>query len=383
MAHTDAIVLGAGIVGTSIALHLAKRGSAVALVDRGGPGEETSYGNAGVIEGDTVFPPAFPSNLATLIRVGLKRATQANYHLSFLPRVAPWLLAFRKFSRLDRLAETARAMRPLFARAIAEHEMLLAESGADRYLRREGWLRLYRTEGGFAALRLELDLAREFGIPFQPLDVDGARAARAGTPTGVPPCGALAGSRQPDQSARGDPRLCGAALGARRHIAHRRRPLAAPRTAATGGSTPRKARSMRATSSSRSAPGRPTCSRRSASSCRSASSAAITAISARPAMPGSRARWSIPRSAIAARRWSRGSGSPPARNSPHRDAPATPVQFDRIMPYAKKLFPLGEAVEARTLARQAAVLSRIRVRSSAALPAKPGCGSPMGTPIGA
>ena len=59
MARTDTIVLGAGIVGTSIAVHLAKRGVAVALVDRGGPGEGTSYGNTGIIEGNTVFPAAF------------------------------------------------------------------------------------------------------------------------------------------------------------------------------------------------------------------------------------------------------------------------------------------------------------------------------------
>ena len=38
MARTDVIVLGAGIIGTSAALHLAKRGLAVALVDRGGVG---------------------------------------------------------------------------------------------------------------------------------------------------------------------------------------------------------------------------------------------------------------------------------------------------------------------------------------------------------
>ena len=56
MARTDAIVLGAGIVGTSVALHLAKRGLSVALVDRRGPGEETSYGNTGVIVGASVFP---------------------------------------------------------------------------------------------------------------------------------------------------------------------------------------------------------------------------------------------------------------------------------------------------------------------------------------
>jgi 2-polyprenyl-6-methoxyphenol hydroxylase-like FAD-dependent oxidoreductase len=39
MARTDAIVLGAGIVGVSVALHLAKRGLAVALVDRNDPGQ--------------------------------------------------------------------------------------------------------------------------------------------------------------------------------------------------------------------------------------------------------------------------------------------------------------------------------------------------------
>ena len=47
MARTDAIVLGAGIVGISAALHLVKRGLSVALVDRRAPGEETSYGNTG------------------------------------------------------------------------------------------------------------------------------------------------------------------------------------------------------------------------------------------------------------------------------------------------------------------------------------------------
>jgi D-amino-acid dehydrogenase len=56
MARTDAIVLGAGIVGTSIALQLAKRGLGVALVDRRPPGEETSYGNAGIIEGKSICP---------------------------------------------------------------------------------------------------------------------------------------------------------------------------------------------------------------------------------------------------------------------------------------------------------------------------------------
>jgi len=169
-------VLGAGIVGTSIAVHLAKRGLSVALVDRRPPGEGTSYGNAGIIEGNTIFPAAFPSSFAELARIALKRSPVANYHLTHLPRIAPWLLAFRAASRPERLIETARLMRPLFARAVAEHEALAAEAGAERHLSRRGWLKLYRTDAAFAALKPELDLAAQFGIANLPLDRGGALA---------------------------------------------------------------------------------------------------------------------------------------------------------------------------------------------------------------
>jgi D-amino-acid dehydrogenase len=169
-------VLGAGIVGTSIGVHLAKTGLSVALIDRGGPGEGTSYGNAGIIEGNTVFPPAFPASLAELVRIALKRSPIVNYHTAFLPRIAPWLMAFRAASQRARLIETAQLMRPLFGRAIVEHEALAAEAGAERYFNRRGWLKLYRTDAAFAALTPEFDVAARLGIANVPLDRAGALA---------------------------------------------------------------------------------------------------------------------------------------------------------------------------------------------------------------
>jgi D-amino-acid dehydrogenase len=176
VARTDAIVLGAGIVGTSVALHLAKRGLAVALVDRAALGEQTSFGNAGIIEGNTVFPPAFPSGLGALARIALKRAGEANYHLSILPKVLPWLFAFRAASQPKRLIETAHLIRPLFASAVPEHEALLNEAGASHFLRKTGWLKIFRNPSTFAGLRREFDIAAEFGLPLQPLDTAGAQA---------------------------------------------------------------------------------------------------------------------------------------------------------------------------------------------------------------
>ena len=176
MARTDAIVLGAGIVGTSAALHLAKRGLAVTLVDRRGPGEETSYGNAGVIEGNTLFPHAFPSGFGELLRIALKRAPEANYHLSFLPKVAPWLLAYRFNTRAEGSLAFAEAMRPLFSRAVSEHEALMAEAGAARYLRKDGWLKLYRSDEAFAATARERELAVRLGLTQRALSVEETRA---------------------------------------------------------------------------------------------------------------------------------------------------------------------------------------------------------------
>src|SRR3977135_1766580 len=146
MARVDAIVLGAGIVGTSVALHLAKRGMSVALVEKRGPGEDTSYGNTGVIVGASVFPTAVPRSLKKLIQVALKRAPEANYHWRDLIRVAPWLVSYFNFGTPQKLNDGPVKLRPLMSRSVAEHEALLQESGAMKYFRKTGWLTLYRSD---------------------------------------------------------------------------------------------------------------------------------------------------------------------------------------------------------------------------------------------
>ncbi|MEA2933572.1 MAG: hypothetical protein QOD74_218, partial [Variibacter sp.] len=176
MQRFDAIVLGAGIVGTCTALHLAKHGLAVALVDRSAPGEATSYGNAGVIGGAGVYPTPFPRHLKTLVRIALKRAPEAHYHWSALPHLAPWLLAYFANSTPAKLEENARLLRPIMAAAVDDHAALLAESGASDLLRRDGWISLYAGDEGLAQLQPQLELGRELGKRAEVLDVGGTLA---------------------------------------------------------------------------------------------------------------------------------------------------------------------------------------------------------------
>ena len=60
------VVLGAGMVGVSIAWHLRQRGHEVTVVDRLQPGRETSFGNAGIIQREAVRPCGGPFSLLRL-----------------------------------------------------------------------------------------------------------------------------------------------------------------------------------------------------------------------------------------------------------------------------------------------------------------------------
>jgi D-amino-acid dehydrogenase len=52
----------------------------------------------------------------------------------------------------------------------------MAEAGAEKYLRRNGWLKLYRSDASFRGTAHERALAQSWGIPHRAMDLDGARA---------------------------------------------------------------------------------------------------------------------------------------------------------------------------------------------------------------
>ena len=141
------------------------------------PGEETSYGNAGVIEGNTLFPPAFPSDPLALLRVALKRAPEANYHPD-LPAPGCALAArVRAASTPRRLIETAARHAAAVCARAAEHEALLAEAArTDTCARKAGSSSTAATVPS-QALKRELALAQEFGIRYRALDPDRRRAS--------------------------------------------------------------------------------------------------------------------------------------------------------------------------------------------------------------
>src|SRR5215213_384441 len=114
----DVVVLGAGIIGVSVALQLQKRGRSVLLLDKRQPGLETSFGNAGLIQREGVYPYGFPHDFGALLRYALNRTTDAHYHLSALPRLGPFLFKYWMHSRPQRHEAIARLYARLIERSI-------------------------------------------------------------------------------------------------------------------------------------------------------------------------------------------------------------------------------------------------------------------------
>ena len=128
--QADTIVLGAGIVGISVALHLQKAGRSVLLVDRRAPGGETSYGNAGLIQREGVYPYGFPHDFGALIRYAMNNTIDAHYHWSAIPKLAPFLWSYWMHSRASQHEAIAHKYATLIEHCVSEHDALAQEAGA-------------------------------------------------------------------------------------------------------------------------------------------------------------------------------------------------------------------------------------------------------------
>jgi D-amino-acid dehydrogenase len=93
-----------------VALHLQKRGRDVVLIDRQGAGEETSYGNAGLIQREAVIPYTFPRELSVVLSYAMNHRRDAVYHLSAMPRIASWLFRYWQNATPERVERSARAL---------------------------------------------------------------------------------------------------------------------------------------------------------------------------------------------------------------------------------------------------------------------------------
>ena len=161
----EVLVLGAGMVGVSTGLALQARGHDVTIIERGVPGRETSYGNAGLIQTEAVEPYAMPLSPGALFQIALGRG----YDVKWTPQgLLSQLGAVATYAWNSRPAAHRRASvtwGKLIRQSTDRHGPLIAAAGADNIIRRNGYIEIHRTPAKMEAARKTAErFATEFGV---------------------------------------------------------------------------------------------------------------------------------------------------------------------------------------------------------------------------
>jgi D-amino-acid dehydrogenase len=161
---TEIAVIGAGVIGLTIALELAEQGREVTLLDPGQPGMGASYGNAGTIAGYATRPVGTPEVLRHLPALVFSRTSPLAIRHRALPGLTPWLLRFLRQSLPAPTARNSRALAALLSDAGPLWDDLALRVQGAGILQRRGCLYLYESPEAFTAARPELEQRQALGV---------------------------------------------------------------------------------------------------------------------------------------------------------------------------------------------------------------------------
>ncbi|MBK5001272.1 FAD-binding oxidoreductase [Pseudomonas sp. S31] len=140
---TDIAVIGAGIVGVACALQLARQGRKVLLVDRHEPGHGASYGNAGHLATEQVFPIADLSILKRLPRMLLDPMGPLRLDWKYLPKAMPWFVRLLLNLRPAPFQRSVAGIRALNEGSLGAWQRLLGSIGRSELFKADGSLLVF------------------------------------------------------------------------------------------------------------------------------------------------------------------------------------------------------------------------------------------------
>ncbi|WP_339692804.1 FAD-dependent oxidoreductase [Celeribacter baekdonensis] len=173
-------VIGAGIVGISVAAALLQEGHRVTVIDPAPPGapHAASYGNGAFISPASILPMSQPGLWRRVPRMLADRRGALTIRWRDLPALTPWLVRFLWAGATgDKVSRTARALSGLLADAPQRHIDLAARAGLSGLIVQNGLLYAFRERAAYEAEAFGWELRRDNGVVM--VEVEGEALRRA------------------------------------------------------------------------------------------------------------------------------------------------------------------------------------------------------------
>ncbi len=175
MAGMSVIVVGAGIVGLSVAYEALLGGAAVTIIDRDPEGDKASFGNAGGIAVTEVIPLSVPGLWKQVPFWALDPLGPLAVRVRHTPHLFPWLWRFAKVGSASEVRRISGALAEINSRVYDDLVPLFNKVGLANDLFRKGALTVYETESGLTRDRPEWEAKRAFGVDSQELSASQVR----------------------------------------------------------------------------------------------------------------------------------------------------------------------------------------------------------------
>lgn len=167
--QNDVIIIGAGIIGLSIAYYLQQEGRKVTLIDRKGVAQEASFGNAAGFAVTDLLPLASPGMLLKAPKWLVDPLGPLTIRPSYLPKLTPFLWRFFRASWPDQYQRSITAQADLMNVARAEIKKIAERPEMAAQIRSDGALHLYENEDDLRANDEHNREREKHNIPFRHL----------------------------------------------------------------------------------------------------------------------------------------------------------------------------------------------------------------------
>ena len=169
-------VIGAGIVGSSIATWLIGEGHEVVVYEREPEGLPASAGNASLLALPEIAPIASPGILAAVPGWLLDPLGPLTLRWTDVPALLPWMMSCLAHATPAHGRHARAALAGLMQTALDDHRRVAAIAGLEGHLRQTGYLSVHDSEASVAAGVHEAELVRAaLGYDFERVGAEEAR----------------------------------------------------------------------------------------------------------------------------------------------------------------------------------------------------------------
>ncbi len=157
-------IVGAGIVGISSGIYLAKRGCDVTLIDKDFKGKPASYGNASWLSSPSITPVLMPGMVKKIPKLLFSKDGPLFLRFPGFIKIIPFLLKYLTYTNKNKVEHISKNLAYLLKDSVNEHKQLAEGTNATKWIEDCPFLFIYKNKNDFINDEYTWSLRKKHGF---------------------------------------------------------------------------------------------------------------------------------------------------------------------------------------------------------------------------